>query len=469
MGSIREPLDVKNIAIIGAGPTGLAAAKFLLAEKAFDKIDIFEQQSEVGGIWNYTPSISDSVPVPQTSPHVPLDKPIWPKNGIVPIFSTPMYDQLNTNNIRDLMGFSDLSFPPNTLLFPARQDVQKYVVEYSQDIRHLISFSAQVQDVRLVPENDRDRWQVLSKSTITNDEASKIYDAVVVASGHYGVPFIPLVPGIEAFHAAYPEIITHSKIYRAPRSFAGKKVIVVGNSASGLDIGAQISNVCKNPLLNSIRSPARLKVGQDNREEVSPIAEYLIEERAVKFEDGRIEKNIDAIVYCTGYLYSYPFLESMSPPVVTTGRRVIGLYQQLFDFRHPTLAFTALSQKIIPFPVAEGQAAAIAKVWAGKLKLPSRDEMELWEKRRVEERGDGTSFHVLVFPEDAEYLNGLHDWVKTAEGGFSKEPAFWGAKNMRIREGYVEVRKKFVEGGSVATTYEELGFDFDKVNAQSPL
>ena len=46
MGSLplqSASLQVKRIAIIGAGPSGLAVAKYLLAEK-FDKIDIYEQQ-----------------------------------------------------------------------------------------------------------------------------------------------------------------------------------------------------------------------------------------------------------------------------------------------------------------------------------------------------------------------------------------------------------------------------------------
>lgn len=53
MGSLVRPnigFNVKRIAIIGGGPAGVAAAKFLLAENAFDKVDIFEQQAQVGGV-----------------------------------------------------------------------------------------------------------------------------------------------------------------------------------------------------------------------------------------------------------------------------------------------------------------------------------------------------------------------------------------------------------------------------------
>ncbi|TAQ86442.1 hypothetical protein B7494_g5248 [Chlorociboria aeruginascens] len=457
--SVRR-FNIRRIAIIGAGPTGLAAAKYLLAEKAFETIDIFEQQSEIGGIWNYIPNIVDSVPVPQTTSHGPPEKPIWPEGASAPLFLNPMYDHLNTNIPKDLMSFSDQEFPAESLLFPTRQDVQAYLVKYSQDVRHRILFSTQVQGIQLCIEDNQERWDLASVSTITNEASLRTYDSVVIANGHYSVPFIPLVPGIEAFHSEYPSIITHSKFFRSPTPFTDKKVIVVGSSASGLDIGTQISLVCKKPLVNSMRTSPPFKLGQENKEEVPPIAEFLIDDRAVRFGDGRIEKDIDAIVYCTGYLYSYPFLKSLDPPVVTNGRRVRGCYQQLFNTLHPTLAFIALSQKIIPFPISEVQGAAIAKVWANKLELPPKDEMELWEKKRIEEAGDGTSFHVLGYPKDAEYINGLHHWVKSSTVGSGKEPAFWGEKKLWMRERYAEIRKKFVETGGHATSMEELGFYF---------
>jgi cation diffusion facilitator CzcD-associated flavoprotein CzcO len=413
-------------------------------------------------VWNYypNPNIAERASVPQTSPWAPPEKPIWPKGAAVPVFSNPMYDRLNTNIPKGLMQYSDQDFPVTSLLFPTREDVQEYLVKYSHGIRHLISFSTQVEDVTCLQDDGQGRWNLTARSTITGEISQSRYDAIVVANGHYSVPFIPSVPGIEPFNALYPSIISHSKIYRSPAGFENKKVVVVGNAASGLDIGTQISLVCKKPLLNSVRESSPLKLGQGNKEEVSPISEYLLEDRGVRFEDGRMEKDIDAVVYCTGYLYSYPFLKSLDPPIVTTGRRVIGLYQQLFSYEHPTLAFTALAQKIIPFPISEVQGAAIAKVWSDRLRLPEIEEMKAWEEKRMEQTGDGTSYHVLGYPYDADYMNYLHDWVKTA--GFTKKPAYWGEKQKWVREVFAQIRKKFVETGGQANTMEELGFDFEK-------
>ena len=88
MGSIQQPLryfDIKKICIIGAGPSGLAVAKHLLAESAYEAIDIIEQQAEVGGVWLYS-NTSEQTSVPQISPHVKPARPVWEKNQTAPIF-----------------------------------------------------------------------------------------------------------------------------------------------------------------------------------------------------------------------------------------------------------------------------------------------------------------------------------------------------------------------------------------------
>jgi len=464
MGSIPHPsgqFSVKRIGIIGAGPSGLAVAKYLLAENAFDKIDIFEQQSEVGGVWFYTPDVVGQIPVPQTTPHVPPESPIWPEGAAAPLFSNAMYDHLNTNIPKHLMQFSDLDFPSESLLFPKREDVQNYLVQYSQDIRHIIKFSTQVEEISLTEGDSPRHWELNSKFTITNETRKDQYDAIVVATGHYSVPIIPSVLGIEDFNSTYPSIITHSKVYRSPVAFKDKKVVVVGNAASGLDIGKQISTVSKRPLLNSVTTPSA-PGEQNDKEEVPPIAEFLPAERAVRFEDGRVEADIDAVVYCTGYMYSYPFLESLDPAFITSGRRVIGLYRQLFSIDHPTLAFTALPKQIIPFPLSESQGAAIAKVWTNKLALPEREEMVSAEKQQLEEQGDGNNFHVLGYPKDAEYINGLHEWVSGSSDGFAKEPPFWRAKERWLREINAELKISFVKDGERAKTTEELGYELMK-------
>lgn len=49
--------EIRKIAVIGAGPSGLVSAKNAL-DYGHDVI-VFEQNSKVGGLWNYSDKICD--------------------------------------------------------------------------------------------------------------------------------------------------------------------------------------------------------------------------------------------------------------------------------------------------------------------------------------------------------------------------------------------------------------------------
>jgi hypothetical protein len=63
---------------------------------------------------------------------------------------------------------------------------------------------------------------------------------------------------------------------------------------------------------------------------------------------------------------------------------VHGTFQHIFSISNPTLEFLALPQKAIPFPIAEMQASVVARVFSGRLFLPSKKTMQLWERERLE-------------------------------------------------------------------------------------
>ncbi|KAG6356871.1 hypothetical protein INS49_014746 [Diaporthe citri] len=170
------------------------------------------------------------------------------------------------------------------------------------DIRHLIRFSTQVKNVSLRREGSHDRWDVDTVNLLDGQKSKDTFDAVVVANGHYATPFIPDVKNIKEFDAAHPGVISHAKTYRVPEDYAGKKVLVVGNASSGLDIASQISRHSKSPLLLSVHEPTPDENLEHVRaEEVPAIEEFLVEEKGVRFTDGRVEKDLDAILYCTGW------------------------------------------------------------------------------------------------------------------------------------------------------------------------
>lgn len=495
---------IRRVAVIGAGPSGLASAKYvlpthpvdvngfgltstryLLAERYFDQIDVFEQRSSVGGVWNYSPRSSKSgfpSTVLHSGAHDPAEKPIWISQADgkqEAVFLSPLYDRLETNIPKELMRFSDKPFPSETQLFPKHHTVKKYLEEYARDVKSLIHFETQVADVRL-KESEVVTWELKTINLHTGHTSIRTYDAVVVASGHYTVPHIPDIPGIETWNRFNAGAISHSKFYDSSAPFTGKKVVVVGNSASGLDIGAQINEVSKGKVIISQRSESYFAPSVPSDKIICPeIAEFLDHahhDRAIRFANGHVEEQVDAVVFCTGYFYSYPFLESLNPSVVTHGWRTMNVYQQLFYNEHPTLVFPVLSQRVIPFPMAENQAAVFARVWSGRLRLPSKADMHAWEDAEVATKGDGKAFHILSFPLDADYLNFLYDWAASAESrtgladhGMGKLGTYWGERERWMRAHFPDIRGAFVRQGSKRggiTTLAELGFNFEEWREQ---
>ena len=452
----------------------LTRIRYLIAEKCFAKVDLYEQQAATGGVWNYSElSSQNDLEVPQTNPNQPLDQPSWKRDCTsgkdpVPVFTSPMYDRLETNIPKPLMSYSDLPFPPECQLFPHRDVVTDYLEQYAEEVKPLIQFKTQVLDVRLQSSNLRhDTWTVRSVNIVSGTQRTASYDAVVISSGHYTIPFIPSVPGMIEWNTAYPSSVSHSKFFRKPEDFTNKKVLVVGNAASGVDIAAQIIPYCAAPLLLSSRSESFLLNSATGREELPEISEFIspsTNERAVRFSNGRVETNIDAIVYCTGYLYSYPFLPSLHSQLISDGLRVQNLFQDIFYMEHPSLAFLLLPMRILPFPLCEAQAAVIARVWSNRLQLPSVNVMHEWETTVIAEKGNGKGFHVKNFPEDFDYHNFLYNWAAQTDSRVGKMPHRWNEKERWMRQRFAAIKKAFVERGEerhTVRTVEELGFDYE--------
>ncbi|XP_041790492.1 dimethylaniline monooxygenase [N-oxide-forming] 2-like [Chelmon rostratus] len=95
----------------------------------------------------------------------------------------------------------------------------------------------------------------------------------------------------------------------------------------------------------------------------------------VIFEDGTVEENIDAVVFCTGYNRDFPFL----PLALSEGPHgELTLYKRLFppSLLQPTLAVMGLFQAKGPImPVVEMQARWAVKVFAGLSHLPCEKKM----------------------------------------------------------------------------------------------
>lgn len=177
------------------------------------------------------------------------------------------------------------------------------------------------------------------------------------------------------------------------------------------------------------------------------------------------------IILCTGYAYCFPFLASTDPKLKDQGIHALHSYQRIFDLQHPTLAFIETPEMIVPFPLAEAQAAVVARVWSGRLRLPSYEEMQKWCESVIHQQGAGRGFHTLEPPLDLNYMKEMYDWSSKAEiltssdnTPVGKMPKFWDAEACWIRMAAAEMKKAFNARGeerSNIMNFEELGFRYN--------
>jgi cation diffusion facilitator CzcD-associated flavoprotein CzcO len=84
----------------------------------------------------------------------------------------------------------------------------------------LVSYNTAVELAQKVD----DEWRLVLRSDgATEDEWwEERFDAVIVASGHYSVPYIPKIQGLTEFEKSRPGSVKHSKMYRGRETYRGK-------------------------------------------------------------------------------------------------------------------------------------------------------------------------------------------------------------------------------------------------------
>jgi hypothetical protein len=113
-----------------------------------------------------------------------------------------------------------------------------------------------------------------------------------------------------------------------------------------------------------------------------PMVQSLTAHGTATLPDGTEIGPVDAIIYCTGYLYCFPFLKDITGEGLPSGdlsvsdQRVGPLYNHIFPpTMAPGLSFLGLPWKVVPFPQVELQAKLVARVLSGQTVLPSMQEM----------------------------------------------------------------------------------------------
>jgi len=201
-----------RVAVIGAGAAGLCSARHLL-HRGVETV-VYEIGSCIGGLWVFDND-----------------------NGL-----SPAYDSLHLNSEARVTAYKDFPFLQGSPLYPDHRQVREYLEAYAEKfgITPHIRFRSRVTEVAHAGAG---RWRV---SLV--DGSSAEFDAVVVGSGHQGMPAHP------GWRHDFTGEYLHSHSYRIPEPFRGKRVLVVGMGNSAVDIAADICVVTKSTTL-SARSP----------------------------------------------------------------------------------------------------------------------------------------------------------------------------------------------------------------------
>ena len=356
----------KKIAILGAGPSGLAQLRaFEAARKAgvkdLPEIVCFEKQNDIGGMWNYTWRTG-------------LDKNGEPVHG-------SMYRYLWSNGPKECLEFADYSFEEHfgqpIPSYPPREVLKDYIMGRidQQDIRKYIRFECPVRWVTF--DDETQKFTVTVMNHKTGEQETDEFDYVVVATGHFSTPNMPYVKGLEEF----PGRVMHAHDFRDALEFKDQDLLLVGGSYSAEDIGTQCYKYGAKSVTISYRSQA---LGYDwpERMEERPLVERL-EGNVAHFADGTT-KAFDAVIMCTGYLFHFPFLPDELRLQTHNCLYPANLYKGIFWQPNTKLIYLGMQDQYFTFNMFDAQAWYVRDVILEKLQLPELAEREKDEQAWLE-------------------------------------------------------------------------------------
>ncbi|XP_050294535.1 uncharacterized protein LOC126734823 [Anthonomus grandis grandis] len=313
---------IMKIGVIGAGAAGLASIKRCLEQG--HQCLAFEQTDKIGGTWNYT------------------DNTDIDDNGL-PVHSS-MYQGLRTNLPKEVMEYPDFPYEEMDRSYIEHNNVLDYMHKFAAKYNLIphIKFLRQIIEIIPLP---NDKWSLKERNLKTNGITEHNLDAVMICVGNYSVPNLPNIPGSETLGTR----VIHSHYYRKSDPYKGKKVLVIGAGPSGVDIASILTAVAKEVYI----SHGEHKFGKTGHEVVDkPLVESFKGNVAV-FKDGS-EIEFDNVIFCTGYQYSYPFLNAECG-IIVEDNWIKYLYKHIVNIEHPTMAFIGVIFKICPLPMFDIQ------------------------------------------------------------------------------------------------------------------
>lgn len=198
----EEPIDVPEgfrALVIGAGASGMCMAVSLKA--AGIPFEMIERNAEVGGVW-----------LENRYPGAGVDTP----NHLYS-FSFVMWDW--------------------SMFFALRDELKAYLNHVADQfgLRDHIRFQTEV--VSTEWQEDRQLWKVTTRDP-AGRESVEYANVVVSAAGIFNPPVYPDIPGIDGFEGTS----FHTSRWPEDLDLKGKRVAIIGNGASAMQICPEIQN-----------------------------------------------------------------------------------------------------------------------------------------------------------------------------------------------------------------------------------
>ncbi|WP_280182089.1 flavin-containing monooxygenase [Nocardia farcinica] len=178
--------------VIGAGQSGLAAARALTAHRL-------------------SPVVLETGPEPVGS---------WPH----------YYDSLTLFSPAQHSSMPGLDFPAEPDHYPRRDEVVDYLRRYAKTLDADIRTNTTVTTVQAHPEHG---------FLVHTGDGQQLHTAgIVAATGSFGNPHLPELPGRDQFGGT----LLHVADYRRPQDYAGQRVIVVGAGNSAIQVAYELTD-----------------------------------------------------------------------------------------------------------------------------------------------------------------------------------------------------------------------------------
>jgi len=381
----------KRVCVIGAGPSGITAAKNLLDQKL--DVVVYDYGKKVGGNWVFSDTPSHS----------------------------SVFETTHIISSKTLSQYDDFPMPADYPDYPSHQQLATYFQAYASHFKLYdhIQFETLVVKCEL---DTSEQWRVTTqKDAVIKTE---VFDALAVCNGHHWKPRYPEYPG------NFTGKFMHSHDVKRFSDFAGKHVLVIGGGNSACDVAVESSRFSASTDISWRRGYWVVPkfIGGKPSDTVGGLMRYLpssiwrkgtslmikaiqgknssyglpdpeddfgfhhptlnselfyfirhgkikprkdidrYEGTTAYFKDGS-SAEYDVIVACTGYFISHPFFDSS---FIDYTEGDVPLYLRMLHPDIQNLYFIGLFQPLgCIWPGAELQSKIMARELAGKWKRPA--------------------------------------------------------------------------------------------------